>query len=94
MNILHLSAGRENIKKKHFGANDDSIYWPVKYVKGKCVCGGGGWRGDGLPWCSSPQSHGVEVETVGFLPLLSVVSFLLLPVEDADDDEDEDANSD
>lgn len=34
------------------------------------------------------------METVGFLPLLSVVSFLLLPVEDANNDEDEDAHSD
>lgn len=39
-------------------------------------------------------SHGIEVEAVGFLPLLSVVCFLLLPVEDSYDDEDEDADSD
>lgn len=39
-------------------------------------------------------SHGIKMETVGFLSLLSVVCFLLLPVEDANNDEDEDAHSD
>lgn len=39
-------------------------------------------------------SHGIEMETVGFLPLLSVVRFLLLPVEYTNNDEDEDAHSD
>lgn len=42
-----------------------------------CVSEGGG--GDTqmiLPWCSSLPSHGIEMKTVGFLPLLSVVCFL------------------
>lgn len=42
------------------------------------VCSGGRRRTweDVLPWCSSLPSHGIEMETVGFLPLLSVVCFL------------------
>lgn len=49
---------------------------------------------DVFPRCSFLSSHGIEMETVGFLPLLSVVRFLLLPVEDSNNDEDEDAHSD
>lgn len=40
------------------------------------------------------SSHGVEMETVGFLSLLAVICFLLLPVEDTDDDQDEHTHSD
>lgn len=31
---------------------------------------------DVLPWCNSLPSHGIKMETVGFLPLLPVVCFL------------------
>lgn len=59
----------------------------------------GRWDGyqperSGTRGCTSLPLHGVEMETVGFLPLLSIIRFLLLPVQDADDDEDEDADSD
>ena len=86
INISHLTGGLKDIKKKHFGANEDPFIGPWNESGCKCgsgkeedgVCGGGRRRtwDDVLPWCSSLPSHGIEMETVGFLPLLSVICFL------------------
>lgn len=77
INISHLTGGLKNIKKKRFGANEDPFIGPWNESERKCVCGGGTTTGeDVLLWCSSLASHGIEMETVGFLPLLSVVRFL------------------
>jgi len=68
-------------KKETFWVKRGSVYWPLKRGRVKCVCvtgeeGRGRFGEDVLPECSSPPSHGIEMETVGFLPLLPVVRFL------------------
>lgn len=63
------SAGLKRIKKKLFGANEDPFN-SLKHGVEPGRCGGGG----DFPRCI--LSHGIKMEAVGFLPLLSVICFL------------------
>lgn len=61
----------------HLLALEMSLSENVWRGKGGQVRGMRGRMGeDGLPWCSFVSSHGIKMETVGFLALLSVICFL------------------